>query len=66
MIVSALLLICGLGLTYIVHELRKAPEGYEDQNGFHTIPDPAAQRDAAQLFTRESRRPRRVQPATAH
>ena len=38
MIVAAGLLVAGVGsLALIVRELRKAPEGYEDKHGFHTV-----------------------------
>jgi hypothetical protein len=37
MIVAAALLLAGAGsLAFIARELRKAPEGYEDDHGFHT------------------------------
>ena len=39
MIGAAGVFVAGLGcsLALIVRELRKAPEGYEDEHGFHTI-----------------------------
>jgi hypothetical protein len=38
MIVAARRLIAGVGsLALIIRELRKAPEGYEDQLGFHIL-----------------------------
>ena len=38
MIVAAGLLIAGMGsLALVILELRKAPEGYEDERGFHTV-----------------------------
>jgi hypothetical protein len=38
MIVAAAFLLAGAGsLGLIARELRNAPEGYEDHNGFHTV-----------------------------
>ena len=39
MIVAARLLVAGVGgsLGLIIRELRKAPEGYEDEHGFHML-----------------------------
>ena len=39
MIVAAGFVIAGVGcsLALIIRELRKAPEGYEDEHGFHTV-----------------------------
>ena len=38
MIVAAGLLVAGMGsLALVILELRKAPEGYEDERGFYTV-----------------------------
>ena len=38
MIVAAGLLVAGMGsLTLVILELRKAPEGYEDERGFQAV-----------------------------
>jgi len=44
MTVAAGLLVAGVGfLALIIRELRKAPEGYEDEHGFHTVPKGAVE-----------------------
>jgi hypothetical protein len=49
-IVSAGLLVAGMGsLALVILELRKAPEGYEDDHGFHAVPG---------SMTQNTRRPR--------
>jgi hypothetical protein len=44
MIVAAGFLVAGVGcsLALIIQELRKAPEGYEDEHGFYTVRKGAA------------------------
>jgi hypothetical protein len=45
MIVAAGLLVVGIGsLALIARGLRKAPESYEDEHGFHIVRDKAARR----------------------
>jgi hypothetical protein len=45
MIVAAGLLVAGIGsLALIVRALCKAPEGYEDEHGFHIVRDKAVRR----------------------
>jgi hypothetical protein len=34
-IIKIILVLALLGLGFVIAELRAAPEGYEDQNGFH-------------------------------
>ena len=45
MIVAAGLLVAGVGcsLLLIIRELRKAPEGYEDEHGFNTLRERAVE-----------------------
>ena len=45
MIVAAALLVVGIGsLALIARGLRKAPEGYEDEHGFHIVREKAVSR----------------------
>ena len=41
LIVFGLFGLSAASLTLLVHELRTAPEGYEDHNGFHIVDKPA-------------------------
>ena len=41
LIVFGLLGLSAASLTLLVHELKTAPEGYEDHNGFHIADKPA-------------------------
>ena len=51
MIVAANLLIVGVGsLALIILELRKAPEGYEDERGFHAVCKDAMSYDVPSLM----------------
>jgi hypothetical protein len=44
-VVASGLLVAGVGsLALIVRELRKAPEGYEDEHGFYIVTDTQARR----------------------
>ena len=66
MIITAGILVAGIGLGLIVRELRKAPEGYEDEHGFHVIRKTAAGSRATKLRpTRAGHHPR-TRPAIAH
>ena len=62
MIATTLLLLSGVGLALVLRELRKAPEGYEDENGFHITSEPALDRPRKFVHTH----PRPAHPATAH
>ena len=48
MIVAAGFFVAGVGcsLALIIRELRKAPEGYEDEHGFHTVGNGAVKYDS--------------------
>jgi hypothetical protein len=64
MIVAAGLLVAGIGsLALIVRGLRKAPEGYEDEHGFHIVRKKTVSRVFSGSMTtkiRASRGPRRI------
>jgi hypothetical protein len=59
MIIAASLFVAGIGLAFIGWQLHKAPEGYEDETGFHATETPRIQA----VPRRSVRSP---QPATAH
>jgi hypothetical protein len=65
MIVATLLLIAAIGLGLIARELQRAPEGFEDNNGFHITHDPMADDRAVALHAADADHGRR-QPAPAH
>lgn len=49
--VAANLLVVGVGsLALIILELRKAPEGYEDERGFHAVCKDAVRYDVPSLM----------------
>jgi hypothetical protein len=51
MIVAANLLVVGVGsLALIILELRKAPEGYEDERGCHAVCKDAVRYDVPSLM----------------
>ena len=58
--------IAGIGLGLIVRELRKAPEGYEDEDGFHVIRKTAAGSKATKLRRTRAVNHPRTRPAIAH
>jgi hypothetical protein len=64
MILTALLIVAVSGLAIIVRELRKAPEGYEDEHGFHVIGKMPV--ETSERATRTQVRHGQTQPATAH
>ena len=66
MIVTAGILVSGIGLGLILRELRKAPEGYEDEQGFHIISKAATESNAKKLRPKPAGDHPRTRPAIAH
>jgi len=51
MILAAGLLVTGMGsLALVILELRKAPQGYEDERGFHAVCKDAVRYDVPSLM----------------
>lgn len=56
-------ILASVSLTVVINGLRKAPEGYEDENGFHIIRD-HAHRPKLSALTRRSKQ-REAYPVAA-